>query len=287
MIYFTFKNFDSKNINFYNFLRDYFTFNKDYLLTPVTFTGVSGSFPYSYHNGNLNNNYGKGVIYKDLIQYQESSTYPFRFDCSNIYLTEEDFDDTFLNLYLKIFEIGSNYIEISNLDFLEYLKNKYPNYKYILSNNANFLTPFTPEILNKFTELDIFDLIQLNFSQAKNINFLKLLKNKNKYELPIGQLCNNCPKSANCLKLEQQTQYNFSDNFTRINCSLRTGLNKDTNILSLETIKKQYLPLGFNHFILPDFIQSFKDDIYIFIANYFIKQEYQANFFKDLEVLRV
>ena len=151
MIFFTLPNF------FYNYeinekIKRLSLMNPCFFKEKVAFNIASGNFPYAYWNGGLNNNRNLSCIYKDFVKFNDNSTIPLRFKCNNVYLQSIDFEDAMLNTILKIGELGSNYIEISNINLFYFLKEKYPDYNYIFSKDANLLHPFTPEVINKINE---------------------------------------------------------------------------------------------------------------------------------------
>lgn len=263
----------------------YFNFNiinlfsklpKHYFKTDLSFSASSGNFPYCYWNGGFNNNTSKLALYHSIHQCIDNIRTPIRFNCSNIYLTKDDLDDTMANLILKIGETGSNEIAISNLEFYEILKEKYPNYKFVFSREADLIYPMTSEIINLINEQNIFKFIEIPEVKVKDFEFLKAIKQKNKIELPINTLCNfDCYSFKNCKYHEHKSQYDYSQTNNYINCSMRQGYDEQEKILiTLEEIIEKYLPLGINHFSLAPIMNSQKDSLLIFLINYFVKEEY-------------
>ena len=62
---------------------------------PIKFIYTAGSFPYTYWNGGMNNNFGPGNnTYDTVIKYYQTNLLPLRINCSNINLNKEDFNDT-------------------------------------------------------------------------------------------------------------------------------------------------------------------------------------------------
>ena len=267
MIYFTLQNFyENQKLNNILFIIHQQFINS--FKAPIKFIYTAGSFPYTYWNGGINNNFGIGNnTYDTVIKYYQTNLLPLRINCSNINLNKEDFNDTIMNVILDLLNNSSNAIELSNLELYEYLYNKYPNFHYILSNNFNLINPLTPELINKLNEICDFYFIQIPLNKIKDFNFLKAIKNKRNIELPIGDICN-CPNLNNCNIQEQIAQYNYSDSFTKINCSKCSGLSSN---LSIEDIQNNYAPLGFHNFILPDYCNSKNNNIIKFFINYFIK----------------
>ena len=268
MIYFTLQNFyENQKLNNILFIIHQQFINS--FKAPIKFIYTAGSFPYTYWNGGINNNFGIGNnTYDTVIKYYQTNLLPLRINCSNINLNKEDFNDTIMDVILDLLNNSSNAIELSNLELYEYLYNKYPNFHYILSNNFNLINPLTPELINKLNEISDFYFIQIPLNKVKDFDYLKAIKNKKNIELPIGDICGNCSNLDQCNIQEQIAQYNYSDSFTKMNCSKCLGLN---GIISLEKIKKNYVPLGFHNFILPDYYDSKNNNMIKFFINYFIK----------------
>ena len=268
MIYFTLQNFyENQKLNNILFIIHQQFINS--FKAPIKFIYTAGSFPYTYWNGGINNNFGIGNnTYDTVIKYYQTNLLPLRINCSNINLNKEDFNDTIMNVILDLLNNSSNAIELSNLELYEYLYNKYPNFHYILSNNFNLINPLTPELINKLNEISDFYFIQIPLNKVKDFDYLKAIKNKKNIELPIGDICGNCSNLDQCNIQEQIAQYNYSDSFTKMNCSKCLGLN---GIISLEDIQRNYVPLGFHNFILPDYYDSKNNNMIKFFINYFIK----------------
>lgn len=268
MIYFTLQNFyENQKLNNILFIIHQQFINS--FKVPIKFIYTAGSFPYTYWNGGMNNNFGPGNnTYDTVIKYYQTNLLPLRINCSNINLNKEDFNDTIMNVILNLLNNSSNAIELSNLELYEYLYNKYPNFHYILSNNFNLINSLTPELINKLNEISDFYFIQIPLDKIKDFDYLKAIKNKKNIELPIGDICGNCFNLNQCTIQEQTAQYNYSDSFTKINCSKCLGLN---SVISLEDIQKNYVPLGFHNFILPDYYDSKNNNMIKFFINYFIK----------------
>ena len=279
MIYFTLQNFyeNQKLNNIFLIIQDKFP---DSFKVPVKFIYTAGSFPYTYWNGGINNNFGIGNnTYDTIIEHSNNNLLPLRINCSNINLNPNDFDDTIMNVILNLLNNSSNAIELSNLELYEYLYKKYPNFHYILSNNFDLINPLTPDLINKLNEICDFYFIQIPLNKIKDFNFLKAIKNKRNIELPIGDICN-CSNLNNCNIQEQIAQYNYSDSFTKINCSKCSGLSSN---LSIEDIQNNYAPLGFHNFILPDYCNSKNNNMIKFFINYFIKDSDKLTIYEYIE----
>ena len=172
MIYFTLQNFyENQKLN--NILSTVNTNFPNSFKIPIKFIYAAGSFPYTYWNGGINNNFGIGNnTYITVFEYAQINILPLRINCSNINLIDTDFDDNIMNVILNLLNNSSNAIELSNLKLYEYLYNKYPNFRYILSNNFNLLNPLTPELINKLNEICDFYFIQIPLNKIKDFNYL-------------------------------------------------------------------------------------------------------------------
>ncbi len=280
MIFFTLPNFysNTKIINlFYNIHRNF----PEYFKEDLVFSFATGNFTGCYWNGGYNNNNNKAALYEDFVKLVDLISIPIRFNCANIFLEKKDFFDTMSNTILFLNENGSNEIEISNLELYYFLKERYPNYNYIFSKEADLLCPLTENIINLICEKNFFRLIQIPENKALDIDFLKKIKQKNKIELPIISTCNiGCLNKNNCQLSEHKNQYNYSIKNNYKLCNHNKGCHKNNPLITIEDIKEKYLPLGINHFYFPDIISDKKDDLIVFLIDYFIKQEYKENIYK-------
>ena len=116
---------------------------------------------------------------------------------SNIFIEPNDVYNCYLNSLLKEFDKQGNYIEISNLDFLNYIDLNY-TYNYILSNKLFLTLAPTIENINNLINSNngIFSLIQL--PEFYNLSEIKNLTHKNLLEIVINPNCFNCKDYQNC-----------------------------------------------------------------------------------------
>lgn len=251
----------------------------EFLKNPnVNFLSAHGQFPYCYWNGGININEGPGAYYTDFINCGDSSNIPLRFNFSNLMLTKEDFDNVMANLILDLNGNGSNEIELSNLELFNYLRENYPVYsRYIFSKNADIISEMTPEVINALIESDNFSLIELPVYYNGNFEQLKQIQKRKYIELVINPICNKtCNNFNNCRLKENISHYNYSRESIYCNCTARHKFNKNPDLISLEEIEKDYLPLGIFNFKIEDFPRNEPDINYCdFLVQYFIKPEYQ------------
>lgn len=277
-----------ENLKFNNFLKKQVLENKQnktILNIPFDIEMAYGSFPFSYWNGDLNNNYNKDKfpLYYDIDALFYETAIPVRLDCSNVLLEEKDLNDIHENVILNLGNNCGNYIEISSLSILNYIKEKYNNYDFILSKNADLIHPFTAEIINTFLEQNLFYLISLPDRLKNDLDTLKNINNKNKIEITIGNKCkcNDNNKILSCIMNEQNNQIKYSG-LTNYNCEY---INTYNNIDLLQEISF-FQKLGFSHFridsppytkiknfqlyLIQNLIQS---NYFLPIYNYFLQLE--------------
>lgn len=194
-----------------------------------------GSFPFSFWNGNINSNYGEVLpTYKHYINFlNKNLLIPIVLDLSNIYLETTDFFDRHLNCILDLFKDNGTYLEISNINFVDIIKEKYPNYKFILSKNAGLIKDQNIEINN-------FELIQI---LPIDDNLLQSLVQKNKYQIIIGL-------KNDYLSLIQQ------ENLNQISFSEKTNFDfiKNPKAIEMALEIKKYYEMGFSHFTIDSYL---------------------------------
>ena len=243
-----------RSFNFNNFLKEHVTENKQnnkIFKVPFEIEMVYGSLPFSYWNGDLNNNYNsinsKFLLYNDIDLFFQNSFIPVCIDCSNLLLEETDLNDIHQNVILSLGNNSGNYVEVSNLAILNYVKEKYNNYGFVLSKNADLAYPFNSEIINNFIKEDLFYLINLPDRMKQDTEELKKISNKNKIAITIGNRCCSCDKEkiSQCLLQEQENQFRYSGH-TVYNCKY---INDYSAINLLDEID-YYRNLGFSHFKL-------------------------------------
>lgn len=251
--------------------------------TDLQFTYVSGSFPFSSWNGGLNNN--KGVVFPLYSEYSlyEKVMVPIRFNCNNVCLEQFDYTDEHMNVILKINENGANTIEITNLELMMYIAEKYPLYKFIFSERADLIKPYTIEDINEVSQLEQFDIIKIPQRFNTQIDELKQIQKKNKVEIIVNTRCPlNCEHYNQCSIKEDEEQNIFISNGTIENCqkniSFTTSLNQ---AISLKDITEIYEPLGFRNFSMLPILNTHKFENVLVFFKYFFKEEYVAKMLEE------
>lgn len=207
-----------------------------------------------------------------------------RFTFTNPLITEKEYDDYIGNNLMKFSNNGMNGVIVSNEDFHNYLKEKYPNFHYVYS-TTNCTTDG-----NIYNEMyDKYDILVLDYRLNKNIDFLK---RNDKIEILVDDCCPSCKYrkqhfenvgrynlgeqiDISCLNPENYGKYENPKNFYE---SLLRTLN---NSLTYEEIE-EYKKLGFNKFKLTGRSQGrrFLLDSYIY---YFVKPQHRHEVRKILQ----
>lgn len=239
----------------------------------ICFNCYQGSYSYFYFNGDFNNNNGPTTLTPNFKTRENLDKKPIRFSMSNLYIENNDIYNCYLNSLLKEFDRQGNYIEVSNLDFLNYLKSNFI-YNYILSKNIFFT--LSPEVnnINQILEenKNIFSLIQLPDNYP--LNKIKELNNKKLLEVTINPNCTSCKNYNACWLKEFEYQINYSNKSNFCNCE-----KYNENTVTIKELEN-YSKLGINHFIIKSNPQHSAENYLIFLIDYFIKDEFKYNVLK-------
>ena len=272
-----------QNLNFNNFLKQYLKkYPERARFLNSSIDSVYGNFSWTYWNGGINNNTGKISLYNDIFMINNQSHIPIQLNCSNIFLENNDLYDTHMNVIFKLLENNGNLIELSNIQFYEFLSKKYPGYDYILSSNADLIHPFDENILNIIISQNAFKQIILPERLSLDNNFNTNLKNKNKYKIIILSkfIHNNLSKEQEFILQEQKNQSLFSEKSIYSTCDF---LKTDIDIKKEIELIQYYISLGFSNFIIDEQPLYNLTLLNNNIIQLLIKEEYQLNFIKEME----
>lgn len=285
MIFFSLPNFfTSFGIN--NLLLETNRLSPEVFKEKIAFENCSGNFPYCSWNGGMNNCMGEGAYYEAFLSCYKGNASPLRLNFANVCLENTDFYDSMANAILDTNDNGSNIIEISNLELMDYIHTQYPNYNFVFSKQADLITEFTPELINTIIGMDKFILIGIPDKYYKDFDWLQQIDKKSKIELTVNPMCPiNCKNYANCHIQEHEFQLAYSEKSNLRNCSKIYNENNPRTILTLEDIKKDYVPLGITHFTFSPYIQE-DYSLIQFYLKYFIKENEQEKVF-DKWMLRL
>jgi hypothetical protein len=158
----------------------------------VNIGAIYGSFPGAIWNG------GRlmcgSVIIQDIegmINRYNEMDMPVRFTFTNSLLREEHIYDTYCNLIMEAANNGMNEVLVNSPILEDYLRTKYPDFKYILSTTR---CERDIDKINAFTKQ--YDMVVTDFRDNNNFSILEQITEKNKIELLVNSYCNpNCSRS--------------------------------------------------------------------------------------------
>lgn len=244
---------------------------------------VYGTFPGAIWNG------GRTVLgfcpkneAQRIINMYNSKNVPVRFTWTNPLIEEKHLNDTYCNLIMQLADNGKNQVLV-NTEILEnYLRNNYPNFKFISSTTKRITDP---KKLHSELEKDYF-MVVLDYDMNHNEEVLDGLKNvADRVEILVDEICfPNCPKRLEHYKDEAQKQLQFEiakpfpcpnrqEKKTFADCR-----NKPAFISNKQM--KEYIDKGFRNFKLVGrgLPQSVVLDSYM----YFLVKDDSQQFVKDL-----
>ena len=235
---------------------------------------IYGSFPGAIWNGGR---FVPGLTsmenIKATIDIFNSYDVPIRFTFTNCLLEQEHVYDTYCNMIMKIANNGMNEVLVNSPVLELYLREKYPNFKYILS------TTRCERDVNKINEAcSLYHLVVPDFRDNHNKDFLNSLINKDKIELLADEYClPGCSLRSEHYLYHSKCQLNYlsSNNF---NCPYHFDLLSDRwknpTIIQPEELYTYYANMGFSNFKIVGRGMSSLDVIESYVK-YLVKPEYK------------
>lgn len=199
---------------------------------------------------------------------------PIRFTCTNGLVQSCHLLDKFANTCLSLADNGMNEIIVNSSILEEYLREKYPNFKYISST--------TKCLLNKEKikeEGKTYYLTVLDYRYNKNIDFLKTL-NPSQYELLLNPYCGiKCPCRSEHYNLISQIELGEKiENVDELlnGCQYIDGffeaLKKSEGLIKVEELYSTYSDMGFKDFKIEGRKNSITDVLESYLY-YMVKPE--------------
>ena len=223
---------------------------------------------------------------QEIIKGYNNLGVPVRFTFTNHLLEEKHLNDTYCNMLMDVADNGMNEVIINSPLLEDYLREKYPNFKYILS------TTRCERDLDKINEATKnYDLVVTDYRDNPNLTFLQGIKDKSKIELLVNAYCD--PKCA-CRKRHYDCiarhQLNFEPmnpmtdkQFTECPTYRRDfyEILEFPTVLTSKDISGRYTKMGFEHFKLEGRTMPPAQVIESYIY-YLIKPEYQNKIRLDI-----
>ena len=243
---------------------------------------VYGTFPGAIWNG------GRTILgftskndVQRIIKHYNSKNVPVRFTWTNSLIEEKHLTDTLCNLIMREADNGQNQVLVNTQILEDYLREKYPNFKFISSTTKRITDP---EKLKEELDKDYF-MVVLDYDLNHDENVLKSLEPvADRVEILVDEICfPGCPKRLAHYRDESQKQleYEIAAPFECPNkqqtksfsdCMARPAFISNTEI-------KSYIDRGFENFKLVGrgLPQSLVIDSYV----YYLAKPDKQEFIKD------
>lgn len=216
---------------------------------------------------------------QDIINiYNNEFNIPIRYVFTNCCLTEKEYYNKFGNLLMELGSRGPNEVVVADDNFMKYLKNNYPMYKYV-SSTTKCLTN-CEQVKNELHKKD-YKLICLDYNLNNNLNFLKTfsLEEKEKTEMLINAICGpGCPNRKHHYIKNSQSHLEYGRPYHMGYCAItQTACEKQKHHLDYNLLTNTYEPLGFSYFKIEG--RTWNElDLTLTLSDYLIKPEYKNTF---------
>ena len=169
---------------------------------------VYGTFPGAIWNGGRTalGFCSKNEIERTLKLYNGKHV-PLRFTWTNALLQEKHVYDTYCNMIMRLADNGMNQVLVNTQVLEDYLKEHYPNFKYISSTTKRITDP---ELLMKEFEKDYF-MVVLDYDLNHKEEVLERLRPYgDRVEILVDEICfPDCPKRVDHYRDEALRQLEF------------------------------------------------------------------------------
>lgn len=215
--------------------------------------------------------------------YNDVMRVPIRFTCTNSLITEKQCYDTYCNMILETAHNGKNEILTSSPILEQYLRTKYPHYKFCKSIITTANEPY--DTSGKY------DLVVMKRRMNNNWEFLDTIpiEMRGKIEFLCCDPCpDNCPRIYSHYRDFARAQVEFDVGSPNVKCSMMDVKGQFTDYytkhletyISREMIEREYAPRGFTQFKLSG--RTNIGAIIMDIVNYYIKPEYKDDMIQYL-----
>jgi hypothetical protein len=157
----------------------------------------------------------------EIRDYFKSKNIPIRLIYTNPIIEEKDLHNHFCNLVTGLCEDENNEIVVNSTLLENYLRNKYPKYKYISSTTKCLTNPTDSQ-----AELaEDYFMVCLDYNLNHNMEFLKKIpeENKSKTEFLVNAICPaGCPNRKEHYRLNGISSLNMTRPY-HISCGITTS----------------------------------------------------------------
>lgn len=209
--------------------------------------------------------------------YNNNFNIPIRYVFTNKCLEKKHYYNRFGNLLMELGANGPNEVVVADDNFMQYLKENYPTYKYVSSTTKCLIN--TEDVLNELHKED-YKLVCLDYNLNHHMNFLKELnpEEKQKTEFLVNAICGpGCPNRLDHYYKNSQSHLECGRPYHMGYCTIAhkdTSFNEKKHHITYQDICNIYEPLGFEHYKLEG--RTWTDlDLILSVSNYLVKPEYR------------
>lgn len=237
---------------------------------------IYGSFPGVIWNG------GRAMIgdasindIEEVIAHYAQLNTPIRFTYTNSLINESHLCNLYAYLVTNMAQNGMNEILVNSPILEGFLRENFPNYKYISSTTKCLLDE--NEIIS---ESEKYYLTVLDYRKNPDLEFLKSLPNPEKYEILLNAYCDpNCTNRMEHYRFLSEAQ--LHGELVDFPCSAHTDCFFDAlkfpTVIKLEDLYSTYADMGFRHFKIEGRTNNIIDVLESYLY-YMVKPEYKDQF---------
>lgn len=255
------------NIAFINFLRE----NPECYHDGIEISSLFGSFPNAIWNGGRCELGNVDIPkFQDIVEILNSMGISIRYTFTNCLLQEEHLYDEYCNQLMQIANNGMNEVLVNSSLLEKYLRNNYPNFKYILSTTTMIRGVQT---INNACEK--YDLVVADYRDVRDTNFLDSLTMRDKVEILLNETCAyDCLFRGQHYKEISKAQLRLQETNESLECLYRDSSRFNEAVISPATVWSYLVPKGFSNFKLRGRIEI-KDRLMDNYISYMVKSGYQ------------
>lgn len=234
----------------------------EYFREGVEIGSFFGTFPFSLWNGGrlIAHDQCSADFVKTVVKNINDQGIPVRYTFNNTMITKDELDDPFCNFCMDVANNGMNEVMIFSPILEEYLRGKYPDFKY---NSSTCKEIKNVDDLNAELDRD-YQYVVLDYNLNNRWDLLESVQKKDKLEVLVNTLCSpGCKRRGDHYKNIAKNQKIIKKNRTMPpdkqipiepwyceygdhNC-IHTIQDYPT-FISVEQIYDEYLPRGINNF---------------------------------------
>lgn len=234
----------------------------EYFREGVEIGSFFGTFPFSLWNGGrlIAHDQCSADFVKTVVKNINDQGIPVRYTFNNTMITKDELDDPFCNFCMDVANNGMNEVMIFSPILEEYLRGKYPDFKY---NSSTCKEIKNVDDLNAELDRD-YRYVVLDYNLNNRWELLESVQKKDKLEVLVNTLCSpGCKRRGDHYKNIAKNQKIIKKNRTMPpdkqipiepwyceygdhNC-IHTIQDYPT-FISVEQIYDEYLPRGINNF---------------------------------------